>query len=76
MTGDEIVADAIGLINGANVAFNTPSPYQPGTLRTFLNGQLIHTGDDDGPTETGPSTFTMGLPPQPGDRLRVRFLEA
>lgn len=75
MTGDEIVEDAIGVINGFNTAFSTPSSYQSGTLRVFLNGQLIGPGDDDGPTETGADSFSVGLPPVTGDNLRVRYLE-
>jgi len=76
MTGDELVEDAIGVINGFNTSYATPTPYQSGTLRAFLNGQLIAATDDDGPTETGADTFSMGLPPRTGDRLRVRYLEA
>lgn len=74
--GSERVEEAIGLINGGNVNFATPTPYQPGTLRLFKNGQLIRSSDDDGPTETGAATFVVGLPPIPGDTLTVRYLEA
>lgn len=76
MTGDEIVEDAIGVVNGLNTNFQTPSVYQSGTLRVFLNGQLIRDTDSDGPTETGADTFDLGLPPLTGDTVRVRYLEA
>lgn len=74
--GNERVEEAIGFVNGSNVLFSTPTAYQPGTLRLFKNGQLLRSSDDDGPTETGATTFVVGLPPIPNDTLTVRYLEA
>lgn len=66
---DPVLEPAIGVVDGANVAFETSVAYWPGTLRVYLNGQLIHEADDDGPVETGGRTFTVGRPPVPGDIL-------
>lgn len=66
---DPILEPAIGTVDGSNTAFETSVAYWPGTLRVYLNGQLIRETDVDGPTETGGKTFSMGSPPLTDDRV-------
>lgn len=80
-TGDEQYDDAIGNINGINTIFYVNFPYQPGSVREFLNGQLISADDDDGFIETDPSSgeIQTKIPPEGGlnpDRITFRYLEA
>lgn len=56
-------------IDGVNTDFETSVAYYPGTLRVYLNGQLIGEADDDGPIELGGRDFRLGLPPIVGDTL-------
>jgi hypothetical protein len=78
MVGDEKKEKPSGVINGFNTTFNTSLPYAPGTLFIYLNGMLIKQNDDDGPTETSPSTgaFTLGVAPSTNDVVHVRYIEA
>lgn len=52
-----------GVVDGANLVFNTPTPYSPGTLAVFLNGQLATKTWDDGWIETDPSTGEFSFKP-------------
>lgn len=56
----------IGAVDGANVDFETVSPYSPGTLVVFLNGRQLKRELDNGWTETDPATgkFRMKIPPK------------
>lgn len=76
--GDERAEKPTGAINGFNTAFSTSLPYEPGTLRVWRNGLLIRSTDDDGPSETNPSTgaFALGLAPLSGDTVHARYIEA
>lgn len=78
MTGDEILEEPSGIINGTNFVFFTSLAYQPTTLRLWLNGMLIRSIDDDGPIEINPSTgeFHIKIPPRNTDTIQVRYLEA
>ena len=68
---------AIGPVDGANNNFATAEPYVPGSLVVMPNGRASHAGDDDrGWEETGPDTFRVSSPPQPGDRVFIRYVEA
>lgn len=71
---DPVTAEAIGVIDGANVDFNTPVAYYPGTLFVFLNGQLLPQDDElQGPIELGGTSFRLPVPPVTDDRLHVWF---
>ena len=65
------MAKVIGVVNGVNLDFATPSPYVSGSLRAFLNGRLVTQWLDDGFNEVDPSagTFRMKVAPIAGDTL-------
>ena len=60
---------AKGLIDGFNSSFNTNTPYAPGTLVVFLNGQE----SKDHSAETGGSGFTLSEPPPIGSVVTVYY---
>jgi hypothetical protein len=68
------ILPALGLINGANTAFTTPTPYSPGSLRVIHNGQLL---EIDCAEEVSPSagtwTWLDPQPPRPGDTVTVLY---
>lgn len=71
---DPVTAKAVGTIDGANVDFNTPVAYYPGTLFVFLNGMLIPRDDARSrPIELGGTAFKLPTPPVPGDFVYVWF---
>jgi hypothetical protein len=57
---------AIGAVDGVNATFRTTWPYEPGTLKPFLNGWLLNTLSDNGFDETDPSSgiFDLKIPPR------------
>lgn len=66
---DPVIALAIGLVDGARTDFQTPSVYFPGSLWAFLDGQLIHKDDDDGPIELGGTWVRMKRAPRLTSRV-------
>lgn len=56
-----------GAVNGVNQTFTVSRPYQPGSAHHFVDGLLHNKADDDGLTETSPTTgvVTLKEPPQP-----------
>lgn len=77
MNNDERVEEASGVVNGSNKVFSVSLPYQVGTLKLLVNGQLRQIDDDDGWTESNPATgeFTMLIPPD-NDKIFARYIEA
>jgi len=72
--------EANGTINGVNKDFSTPTPYQPGSLFVFWNGQLLPLDDDDGHDEIDPGTgaFRTRVAPVGGesqDKVWARYIE-
>lgn len=63
-----------GTINGSNLIFKTPAPYVPGTLRVFVNGQLLRSDFDDGWTELGGDTFRLKEAPIVEDTISAYFV--
>lgn len=63
--GETRFEEAVGAINGTNVAFSTAGPYLAGSLRVLRNGRLVSQPDDDGFLELNPTlgTFQMKLAP-------------
>lgn len=63
--------EAIGLIDGFNRDFETPTPYVAGTLNAFRNGRLVTKVLEDGFNELVPSTgtFRMKVAPELDDTL-------
>lgn len=68
------ILPAIGVIDGANTSYQTPTPYKPTTLRVLLNGQLLQLDchQEDDPT-TGAWTWLDPQPPRPGDSVYVLY---
>lgn len=58
---------ALGVVDGVNVLFTTPTPYVAGSVAVFLNGQLKRADFMDGWVETSPSLgqVTLSMPPEP-----------
>lgn len=52
---------AIGVSDGVNLLFYTPTPYLPGSVAVFLNGQLKRADFTDGWTEANPVTGEVAL---------------
>lgn len=69
---------AVGVIDGVNVAFTTPSaiPYRAGSVAIFINGQLKRGDYADGWVETNPGTglVTLDEAPQVGDVVQIFFI--
>jgi len=71
---DPLVNEAIGVIDGANVDFQTAVAYQPGTVWLFFNGQLIpRENDDGGLIELGGVDVRLKRAPVVGDRIHFWF---
>lgn len=71
---DPVLEEAVGAVDGANVDFATSTAYLAGSLRVYLNGQLIRSSDDDGPTELGGTAFRLGVAPRVEDRVDAWYL--
>ena len=69
-----IIRPAIGVVNGTNVDFRTPSPYVPGSVVVFLNGVSRVQSADDGWTEEGYDRFKMKEAPRMGDVVEAYYL--
>jgi len=75
--GFQRVEPAIGVVDGANTTFYTPTaPYGAGTVRYFLNGQLL---PKDCLTEIDPNTGEVEVddspPPRVGDTVELLYLD-
>jgi hypothetical protein len=68
---------AVGAINDINTIYFVSTPYRPGTLAAFLNGQLKRADYMDGWLETNPATgqFDMKQAPETGDVVQAFFLD-
>lgn len=68
---------ATGAIDGANTIFFVSTPYLPGTLAAFLNGQLKRADYNDGWLEAGPiaGRFDLKQPPETGDVVQAFFID-
>jgi len=68
---------AIGVVDGVNRTFFTPTPYFPGETRFLLNGQLL---DASCITEVDPATGEVRWedvqPPRVGDDLLLYYIDA
>lgn len=72
---DPVLCAAVGDIDGVNVDFTTTSPYHPGTLWAYLDGQLIRKTDDDGPVELSGNAVRMKRAPRTGSTLHFYYQE-
>lgn len=69
------IADAVGLVDGLNKDFTTPTDFTPGTLEVFRNGVLLRRQDDDGWIETGVNAFQLKEAPIPLELIRVFYTD-
>lgn len=75
---------ALGVVDGVNVVFTTPTPYVGGSVAVFLNGQLKRADFMDGWVETNPSlgVVTLLMAPEPAafgnpdDVVQVFYLDS
>lgn len=68
------IEDAVGTINSFNKAFETTVPYRPGSLRVWINGELLLRDFPDGFRELGNNRFDMKAAPRTTDTLRVYYI--
>lgn len=66
-----------GAVDGANVAFSTPTSYIAGTLTLWIRGLPRPLGNDDGGFEVDPDAGTLTLKEAPlaGDSVAAFYLE-
>lgn len=66
-----------GAIDGINTVFSVGEPYSPGSVAVFYNGLLVRIADDDGWTESDPSTgeVTLTAPPLALDTVNIFFID-
>jgi hypothetical protein len=68
-------AQLIGVLNGVNKTFNTPTNYKSGTVNLFCNGQALYSPEDF--SETGVNEITFeNFAPLSDYILRVTYEEA
>lgn len=65
---------ALGAVDGFNVNFATPTPYQAGTLAVFLNGQLLNATQYT-PIDPTSGAFQMTEAPQTLDIVQVFYID-
>jgi hypothetical protein len=70
---EPVLAVAVGIINGVNVDFTTPSPYYPGTVFAYINGYLQVQSGVYGWYELGTNMIRMKVAPQVGDYLHFYY---
>lgn len=63
------------IADGVETDFTTPSAYYPGTLKHYLNGQLIDPNDDDGLYELGGVDVRLKIPPRVNDVVHWYYHE-
>jgi len=75
VAGYPTIEEAVGVIDGVNVTFYTPTvPYTADSVRVYINGQLE---DDVYLTEIDRNTGEVELefPPIPGDIVQLFYLD-
>lgn len=73
---DPVLAEAIGVIDGVNVDYTTPSVYYPGSLWIYVNGLLVEQDGVEGVDELGGNAFRLREPLRTGDTLHVYYQES
>lgn len=72
-----LLEEAIGTVDGVNRTYFTQTPYVPGTVRLWLNGQLLL---EDCLVEVNPNTGEVlldpGVLPRPGDIVQLLWRDA
>lgn len=71
------IVKLIGVIDGINQSFTTPTNYIPGSLRLIWNGQVVESDDElQGWSETGENAVATTIAPQTGDILQAFYQES
>lgn len=71
---ESTVRPLLGVTNGINVVFTTPTEFEAGSLRLIANGQVYEPDDDRwGWTETGSNEITLTRAPRAGDILQAFY---
>lgn len=74
--GGDSYGELAGAVNGSNTTFTVSAEkYVSGTLKVYLNGQLLIQGSSEAWEETNADlgTFDMVEPPETGDLLTVEY---
>lgn len=69
-----IIRVCSGVIDGSNLVFQTPAQYVPGSVRVFVNGQLLRADFDDGWVELGGDKIRLKIAPVVGDTVSAYFV--
>lgn len=69
------IQPVIGIVDGENKTFQSPSPYELGSLRVWQNGRLLQGELDNGFVEETPPTFRMKIAPRFGSTLKCFYRE-
>lgn len=69
-----VIRPLSGVCNGVNTVFVTPSPYLAGSVRVWLNGELLRADLENGWVELGESRIAMKVPPVAGDALQAYYV--
>lgn len=64
---------AVGLVDGANVNFTTPSAYVSGSLSVWINGRLLQAELDNGFTEGVSPAFSFKVAPRLGSYIHCAY---
>lgn len=73
----EKIENLIGVVDGLNTTFTTPSPFVSGTLKVIVNGLVYDSSDDYfGWTEVNEEEITMLNAPLTGYVLQAFYQEA
>jgi hypothetical protein len=72
----EVIKLAIGIVDGANPTFETPTEYVPGSARGIVNGLTYDPSDPVyGITETPYTEITFAVAPKVGSVIQVFYSE-
>jgi hypothetical protein len=71
-----VIEKADGDVDGVNRVFRVNSPYVPGSVRVFRNGQLETVTLQDGWVEIGSQKVRLHEAPKPGDVISCYYLRA
>jgi hypothetical protein len=66
----------IGAMDGINTVFQTSLPFEPGTVKLYVNGVRQFKGDDEDFKENLDGTITINYPPEPNTKLIADFIPA
>jgi hypothetical protein len=71
----EKIKRALGVVDGVNREFYSPSYYGPGSIRVFVDGVMIGENDTEAWEERGGKLVELREAPLPGSVVWFRFLQ-